>query len=227
MALTAAVVAWVLLSWLGAPLPAAGAVAEDPLRAEGAPELTIGPDPAMRDNRKAAFFAGDSLTYDTWHWGGLAFEAQAQGWLVSGARARGGLRAGELAALWPGLAQDLPGVVLIAIGANDVVFGTPPAQFRKAITTIIRLSPRRKIVLVSVFVRSDPLVARREAALNGVLKGIARTSSRVTFADWGREVEQHPAWPLVDDPFRIHLSPEGLKGRALFYIASIFRVPGL
>lgn len=190
------------------------------------PDLSAGPDRALKGSRGAAFFTGDSLTYDTWHWGGLPFEAELRGWQVSGARARGGLRAHELAAMWPQFADDLPGVVLIAIGANDVIHGTPPDEFRRSVLRMIRLSPRRKIVLVSIFVRTDPLVAGREQDLNAALRGIARGRDRVSYADWGRVVERHPDWPLPSDVFRIHLTQEGLKGRAQFYLDAIDRASG-
>ena len=190
-----------------------------------APEVLEGPMPAMRRMPGAVFFAGDSLTYDTWHWAGLRFEAQLRGWKVSGARARGGLRAGELADMWPGFARNLPGRVLVAIGANDVIFGTSPTDFKRAISRIIRLSPGRIVVLVGIYVRSDPLVASREEALNSVLRELGEAKGRVRYADWGSLVHAHPTWPLPSDVFRIHLTPEGLRARAQFYLDSLGRAP--
>lgn len=188
-----------------------------------APLLSIGPDPTMAMNPGAAFFAGDSLTFDTWHWGDLAATATRGGWAVSGVRARGGLRAWELASAWPGIAGDLPGVILVAVGANDVIHGTPAAAFRRQLQRIIRLCGDRPVALVGVSARSDPLVAQRERRLNNVMRSLARSSDRVFYSDWATVMERHPEWALPQDPFGIHLTDQGLKGRARFYVRALNR----
>lgn len=193
-------------------------------RAE-APEIQRGPSPWLTGKSSAVFFAGDSLTYDTWHWAELERKATKAGWRVSGVWARGGLRASQLAAGWPRLAEDLPGTVLVAIGANDVMHDTHVGDFRRAISRIIRLSPARRVILVSIYARSDPLLAAREARLNAVLRSVARSNARVSLVDWGVRVDRNPSWPVPDEVFRIHLTPEGLRARALFYVSSLGPAP--
>ena len=196
-------------------------VAGPPVAAPAAPWLILPPDPALRGRADAVYFTGDSLTFDTWHWGGLARRAASKGWGVSGVRARGGITAEGLVAGWGALSENLPGVVLIAVGANDVIVDTPPRAFARSVNALVRAAPGRRVVLVGIALRSDPLVAAREEALNAVLHRIARRSPRVTFADWAAVMQRHPEWSLPNDPFGVHLTDSGLRGRARFYVRSL------
>jgi hypothetical protein len=191
------------------------AVREEP------PWVRVGPDPVRRLAEDTIFFAGDSLTYDTWHWGALNEAARVRGWRISGVVARAGAQAADIARQWPRLARTLPGAVVIALGTNDVIHDTNPTVFRRTIRQMVQLSGGRSVLLVGISVRSDPLVASREAALNAELRAIARAHPNVRFAAWATVLRRHPDWILQQDPFAVHLTDAGLRGRAMFYIRAL------
>jgi hypothetical protein len=192
----------------------------------GVLHVKVPPKRSMRGAKDAVFVVGDSLTFDTWVWGGLKRVLRSAQLRVSGVDAQGGMQIVEARERIEAARQYLPGIVLLAVGANDVTHGTSPARFRREVERIVDALDGRTLVVVDVFARSDSLLAGRERRLNDVLATLAHLESNVTLARWTVTMSKRPDYVLPSDPFQLHLTREGVLARVQFYVDSVNSVRG-
>ncbi|HEX8232528.1 MAG TPA: arylesterase [Caulobacteraceae bacterium] len=172
--------------------------------------------PLSRAKPKVITILGDSLTAGR----GLAYRdslpAQLQAELkrrganvvVRGAGVSGDTSSGGLARVDFSVRGDTD-LAIVALGANDLLQGLPPASMQRNLTAIVRRLKRRGIKVLLVTFRAPPIINQAYAAqYNAVFDNIARAEGVPLHRNFLQGVVGVPALNLSD---RIHPNPRGIR----------------
>lgn len=188
--------------------------------------VSVPPSKAFKMSKQSSFYIGDSLTTDAWNFGGLKIRAQQAHWREIGIEAQAGAQASTMIPRIRAFRKQLPAVVLVALGTNDAVDGTPIAQYRDQMRTIVKLLHTRKqprrITFVNIYAGGDPELLDETAAINSVLKKIVKDNKGfMNLVNWEKFIVTHPQDFHPLDFRKIHVVPAGSVARAEMYLKGV------
>lgn len=185
-------------------------------------QAIVPPRPRYAMKRNAAFLIGDSITTQAWVGGRMPQRARNHRYAFLGVESIGGITTQRMLERltrqkW---INKLPRRIVVALGSNDAWSGTPPEQFRASLTQLLdqlqRPNQPRHIILVNISATGNPIVHEQSLQLNTIINEYA-TRPRTRILNWARIVERNPRWIDHTDPYRMHLSKQGMIARANLY----------
>ena len=164
-------------------------------------------------------FIGDSLTRESRV--GTARLLRAGGWTPT-FRCWGSRRLD-----W-GLAQvtrarelgQLPGVVVVALGTNDISWVDEVTTARRVSALLDRIGPRRQVLWVDLHLTRSAWLDARAARFNALLRAHAARRPNLTVVGWHRVAAAH----RIRGFDGIHYGPSGYRLRAQVVSAAIDRL---
>jgi lysophospholipase L1-like esterase len=107
---------------------------------------------------------------------------------------------------------QLPGVVVLAMGTNDISWETPATTTRRVRTLLERIGPTREVLWVDLDVDHSSFSRERAAWFNRFIRAEARMRDNLTVLDWERFARSKRA-ARYDG---IHYGERGYRLRAEF-----------
>lgn len=112
---------------------------------------------------------------------------------------------------------QLPGVVVVALGTNDVSWVSPSVTESRVRSLLDRLGPRRQVLWVNLDVDFSAFSARRADWFNAMIRRVAAERSNVRVVAWERRARAARAWRSDG----IHYGPAGYRLRAAVIVAAL------
>ncbi|MFN8171129.1 MAG: GDSL-type esterase/lipase family protein [Candidatus Nanopelagicales bacterium] len=118
--------------------------------------------------------------------------------------------------------DQLPGVVVIALGTNDISWVDEATTARRVDALLDRLGPRRQVLWVDLHLTRSAWLDARAARFNAMLRDQARHRPNLTIVGWHRVAAAHRirGWD------GIHYGPSGYRLRAKVVSAAVDAVAG-
>ncbi len=106
--------------------------------------------------------------------------------------------------------RELPGVVVVALGTNDISWVDEATTARRVDTLLDRLGPRRTVLWVDLHLTRSAWLDARAARFNAMLRAQARRRPNLTVVGWHAVANAHHirGWD------GIHYGPDGYRLRA-------------
>jgi hypothetical protein len=116
--------------------------------------------------------------------------------------------------------RQLPQVVILALGTNDISWETPQTTERRVRQLIRELGPRRQVLWVDLHLTRSAWLDARADWFNDLLHRLARTHRNLTVVSWHAMARAHGirGWD------GIHYGPSGYRLRAHTVLAALNEV---
>jgi lysophospholipase L1-like esterase len=106
--------------------------------------------------------------------------------------------------------DQLPGVVVIGLGTNDISWETTATTERRVRTLLDRLGPRREVLWIDLDVDHSAFTRSRAGWFNRFIRSIAATRPNVSVIEWEKAARSRGAWRRDG----IHYGESGYRLRA-------------
>lgn len=116
--------------------------------------------------------------------------------------------------------EQLPGVVVVALGTNDISWESPATTERRVRTMLDRLGPRRQVLWVDLDVDHSAFSRARADWFNRMIRSLAAKRPQLTVVDWEKKARGARAWRSDG----IHYGAAGYRLRAQVVAEAVNRL---